>query len=132
MSLNVLTNGNSNDNALPLVSVIIPSYNHAKYIDKTILSIINQIYKNIELIIIDDGSTDNTRAVISALKNKCYSRFRKFFVKYNKNKGIINSLNEALKISIGEFIYIIASDDIAEEEAILKLVDVMRNNNEIT
>ena len=52
----------------PLISVIIPAYNHEKYIAQTIMSIIDQSYKNLELIIIDDGSSDNTWKVIKSLK----------------------------------------------------------------
>ena len=63
----------------PLVSVIIPAYNHEKYIKKAIESIINQTYENIELIIVDDGSDDFTWNKIQEMKPLCEKRFRRAF-----------------------------------------------------
>ena len=102
-----------------LISVIIPSFNHEKFITSTIKSIINQTFRNLELIIIDDNSTDNTRSAVLSLENECRKRFTKFkFIKKEQNKGINNSLNTGIDLANGEFVYIIASDDIAKPEAI--------------
>ena len=65
------------NSSLPLVSVIIPAYNHEKYVQETISSIIKQTYQNLELIVIDDGSTDNTWQEINNLKGICEKRFIK-------------------------------------------------------
>lgn len=102
-----------------LISIIIPSFNHEKFITSTIKSIINQTFRNLELIIIDDNSTDNTRSAVLSLENECRKRFAKFkFIKKEQNKGINNSLNTGIDLANGEFVYIIASDDIAKPEAI--------------
>lgn len=93
-------------NHLPLVSVIIPCYNHEVYVEQSILSVINQTYKNIELIVIDDGSKDNSIKVIQELKNK-YS----FTFLYRENKGVCKTLNEGVAISKGTYIAVLASDD---------------------
>ena len=55
----------------PLVSVLIPSYNHEKYIEETILSVIGQSYANIELILLDDGSQDSTFSIATSYEEKC-------------------------------------------------------------
>ena len=102
-----------------LISVIIPSFNHEKFITSTIKSIINQTFRNLELIIIDDNSTDNTQNAVLSLENECRKRFTNFkFIKKEQNKGINNSLNTGIDLANGEFVYIIASDDIAKPEAI--------------
>ena len=87
-------------------SVIICCYNSEKYIEETIDSVINQSYKNWEIIIIDDGSTDNTRAIIKKFKNK------NIFYFYQKNKGFASARNLAIKKSNYDWIAIIDHDDI--------------------
>ena len=69
-----------------LVSVIIPAYNHERFVQQTIRSIIGQSYKNIELIIIDDGSTDSTWLKINELKKECEERFSRVVFKTKKMK----------------------------------------------
>ena len=97
----------------PLVSICIPSYNHQNYISQTIESIILQDYQNIELIIIDDCSIDNSDAVINSFFDKCKGRFSRFeYIKNAKNKGISYNLNQAIKWAQGKYFYAIASDDI--------------------
>ena len=97
----------------PLVSICIPSYNHQNYISKNIESIISQDYQNIELIIIDDNSADNSDAVINSFVEQCKARFVRFeYIKNIKNKGISYNLNQAIKWAQGKYFYAIASDDI--------------------
>ena len=69
----------------PLVSVIIPVYNHEKYVQETIKSIINQTYKNIELLMLDDGSKDNSFAKTLELKEECEKRFVRVIMERNWN-----------------------------------------------
>lgn len=96
----------------PLVSVIIPSYNHEKYISDCIDSIVNQTYKNIQLIIIDDGSTDNSPSIINkkvvSIKD-CFGDI--VFISNESNQGVLKSLNQALLEVRGEYISFCASDD---------------------
>ena len=76
----------------PLVSVVVPSYNHGLYVEKCIDSIVNQSYKNFELIVLDDGSTDNSVEILTKLQKK-YG----FYLEFNKNQGLIKTINRALK-----------------------------------
>ena len=89
----------------PLVSVIIPVYNGEKYLSLSIESIINQSYKNIELIIVDDGSTDNSKEIIQ--KFNC-----KYF--FQKNKGQSSALNLGWKNASGSILGYLSCDDILE------------------
>ncbi len=90
-----------------LISIILPTYNHAKLIGNAIKSIINQSYKKWELIIIDNNSTDNTSEVISEFKSDKIKVF-----KINNNGVIATSRNFGIKKSTGEWIAFIDSDDI--------------------
>ena len=91
-----------------LVSIIMPSYNTANYISESINSVMNQTYKNWELIIVDDCSTDNTDEIVKKfLKDK---RIRYF--KNNKNSGAAISRNKALREAKGRWIAFLDSDDL--------------------
>ncbi|WP_086245438.1 glycosyltransferase family 2 protein [Campylobacter devanensis] len=111
-----------------LISVIIPAYNHEKYIAQTIMSIIDQSYKNLELIIIDDGSSDNTWKIIKSLKEQCLARFTKVEFITQKNQGICATLNKLISLTSGEYIYMIASDDMAKPNAIELLYEELVKN----
>jgi alpha-1,3-rhamnosyltransferase len=95
----------------PLVSIIVPCYNHEIFIKETILSIINQSYNNIELIVINDGSIDNTNEKILEIYEDCKKRFVLFKYINRNNKGVGASLNEGILLSSGEYISFCASDD---------------------
>ena len=83
---------------IPLVSVVVPCYNHEKYVKETIESIVNQTYKNIELIVIDDGSKDNSVKVIQELADKYGFTFI-----HRPNKGLSATLNEGIRLSKGKY-----------------------------
>lgn len=91
----------------PLVSIIIPSYNHCQYISKAINSVLTQDYKNIELIVIDDGSTDNTGEVLSKLATD----ERMKIIINTKNQGQSAVINQGLNLSSGKFVCFLPSDD---------------------
>jgi alpha-1,3-rhamnosyltransferase len=95
----------------PLVSVVVPCYNHEGYVKECIQSIIDQSYKNIELIVIDDGSKDASVAVIEELRGACEERFTRFEFSSRENKGLCNTLNQALDWCRGEYFAALASDD---------------------
>jgi alpha-1,3-rhamnosyltransferase len=118
------------DNYSPLVSVIIPAYNHERYIQETILSIINQTYKNIELCIIDDGSNDLTYDKICEMEIKCKKRFVRFDFSKQENRGIIEAVNSLINMTRGEYVYIIASDDVAAPHAIETELDFLANHSD--
>lgn len=113
-----------NDN--PLVSVIIPAYNHQDYVQETLKSIINQTYQNIELIVIDDGSKDATWQKICELKNECENRFVRVYFAAKENEGTCQTFNKLISHTKGDYIYIIASDDVAKPQAIEKLLQAAR------
>jgi glycosyltransferase involved in cell wall biosynthesis len=91
----------------PLVSIVVPSYNHSKYIKETVLSIVNQTYPNIELIVIDDGSKDNSVEILKGLQKE----FDFIFIS-RENRGLIATLNEGLSLAKGKYFCAVASDDV--------------------
>jgi glycosyltransferase involved in cell wall biosynthesis len=93
-------------NCNPEVSIIIPVYNVEKWIFKTIESIKNQIYQNYEVIVIDDGSTDNTKNIISK-----YTDDPRFKIKMRDHHGVSSARNYGLKVSIGKYVTYIDGDD---------------------
>lgn len=120
------------ENNLPLVSVVIPCYNHEKYVQDSIKSIIAQSYQNIELIIIDDGSKDCSVSRIEQLVEDCKRRFVRFEFISRPNKGLSATLNEALEWCKGEYFSPLASDDIALPEKISIQVEFLQKNKNIT
>lgn len=111
----------------PLVSIVIPCYNHERYVQECIKSVIAQDYENIELIIIDDGSKDESVSKIQELVPDCEKRFIRFEFRARPNKGLCATLNEAIELASGFFIVPIASDDemypnkISEQVKIFKI-----------
>lgn len=97
----------------PLVTVIISSYNHAQYIEQTINSVINQTYPNIELLVVDDGSSDNSVELLTKLQKQ-----HGFDLIIQQNKGLSKTLNEAIARAKGELIVPFGSDDIMLPERI--------------
>lgn len=115
-----------------LVSVLIPAYNHENYVQETLKSIINQTYENIELIIIDDGSKDNTWNKIQEMEQECQKRFKRVYIETKQNEGRQKTQNKLLKLAKGEYIYLIASDDLAKPQAIEKYVNFLSKNKDYT
>lgn len=94
---------------MPLVSVIMPSYNHEKFISTAIRSVLDQTFSDFELIIIDDASQDTSREIIKNFKEKD-DRIHTIF--HKKNRGIARTLNEGIARSKGEYVAFLASDDV--------------------
>lgn len=99
-------------NKQPLVSVVIPCYNHEMFVKDSIQSVIDQNYDNIELIIIDDGSKDCSVLKIKEMIEICEQRFVRFEFRSRANIGLSATLNEALYWSKGKYFSAIASDDL--------------------
>lgn len=93
---------------MPKVSVIMPVYNNAPYVQEAISSILNQTYTDFEFIIIDDGSTDGSDHLISLVEDP---RVRKIF--HPQNYGLVASLNEGLSLATGEYVARMDSDDLS-------------------
>lgn len=109
-----------------LISVILPVYNAEKYIKESIESILNQTYENFELIIINDGSTDDTEMIIKSFSDK---RIR--YYTNNKNEGLIYTLNRGLELSQGDFIARMDSDDICLPERFFKQINAFLEDNNL-
>ena len=120
----------TNKQNTPLVSVIMPAYNHEKYVQDAISSIIEQTYENIELIIIDDGSNDSTWDKIREMESTCKKRFCKVIFETQKNQGTCKTINKLLLYANGKYIYFIDSDDISLNQVIEKEVNFLETNND--
>ena len=112
----------------PKISVIVPVYNSEKYIKETINSILNQDFKDFELIIINDASTDNSSEIIKELAKKD-KRIRIFTNKINKGRA--GSVNVGFKYAKGEYITFSDSDDLFYPERLKKQTEFLDKNSEI-
>lgn len=102
-------------NQQPLISVLMPAYNSELYIAEAIESILNQSYQNIELIIFDDGSSDNTRQVIQSFDDP-----RIVKVLSDQNYGVVRARNEMIDRASGQYIALMDADDIADRTRLEK------------
>ena len=100
---------------LPLVSFVVTSYNYADFIEMTLESIKSQTYKNFEIIVVDDCSTDNSKEIIEKFI-EFNQDLRITFLKHEENKGQLASMLDGLKIAQGAFVSFIDSDDVLLKE----------------
>ncbi len=107
------------------ISVIVPVYNTEKYLANCLDSIINQTYKNLEIIVINDGSTDNSKAIL----NKYAQKEPRLKIIVQKNQGLSGARNSGLKIASGDFITFIDSDDMVEPKMFEKMLDALQETN---
>ena len=107
---------------IPLVSVIIPLYNAEKYIAETIQNVLSQSYINIEILIIDDGSTDNSLSVAKKYENKKIKIFSQ------ENKGASAARNYGLREANGDFIQFLDADDLISNNKIEEQMKLLVNN----
>lgn len=114
----------------PLVSIVIPCYNHEKFVQECIQSVIDQSYQNIELIIIDDGSKDNSVVKIKEMISDCERRFVRFEFRHRVNKGLSATLNEAIDWAGGKYFSAIASDDQLLPYKITKQIKIFSSSKE--
>ena len=108
----------------PLVSVILPTYNRAEFLCKSIESAIRQTYKNWELIVWNDGSLDDTEKVISSYKDIRINSY------YDNNHGMSYALNNAIKKSRGEYIAFLDDDDQWTENKLSHQMGLLMDNPE--
>lgn len=113
-----------------IVTVGVALYNHEKYIVKCLESVVKQSYSNIELIVIDDGSKDNSFQVAKDyLENQGYNKNYKIYTR--SNKGMCNTLNEIAQQSSGKYISFIGSDDYWMVNKIEEQLEFLENNPDI-
>lgn len=107
------------------ISIIVPIYNVERYLDRCIESIVNQTYDNLEVILIDDGATDNSGKICDKWKKKD----NRILVIHKKNGGVSKARNEGIKIATGDYIGFIDSDDYIEEDMYEFLVNNLNDKN---
>jgi alpha-1,3-rhamnosyltransferase len=110
-----------------LVSILVPVYNHAHYILECLNSIFSQTYNNIEIIICDDGSTDDSYKVVHNWVNNKNIAVKLFS---QKNKGVCKTLNFLLSVAEGDYIAICASDDILTPKSIEERVEFLNSSTD--
>ncbi|MBR5438689.1 MAG: glycosyltransferase family 2 protein [Clostridia bacterium] len=108
-----------------LISVIVPVYNVQKYLPRCIESVLNQTYKNFELILVDDGSPDNCGAICDEYAKKD-DRIK---VIHKQNGGVSSARNAGIKIAQGEFINFIDSDDWIPNDSLENMINLQKENN---
>lgn len=112
-------------NQKPLISVVVPVYNVEKYLNKCLDSIIGQTYRNLEIILVDDGSTDDSGAICDVYREKD-SRVR---VVHQKNQGLSGARNTGINIANGELLGFVDSDDYIIENMYERLLEVLLKND---
>jgi len=113
---------------MPLVSIIMSSYNHEKFISIAIKSVLNQAVTDLELIIIDDASKDNSRQIIKDYSKKD-SRIKTIF--HEENRGIAKTLNEGIEKAKGKYIAFIGSDDVWHKDKLEKQIGILEKNEDL-
>lgn len=112
-----------------LVSIIVPVYNTESYLEKCLNSILNQTYKNIEVIIIDDGSTDDSYKILQEFQNKD----KRIVLLQQKNSGQGVARNKGIEISKGKYIFFVDSDDRVTENMIEEMVlEIEKTNSDFS
>ena len=112
----------------PKITVYIVNRNYGAYIRLALESVISQTYKNIELIIVDDNSNDNSRVLIKTFKKK----YKKTIILFNKKKiGLVKNINRVIKKSKGKYIIRLDSDDYLHPKAVEKMYLKIKNNKKI-
>src|SRR3989304_1114440 len=104
----------------PKVSIVLPTYNGARYIRQSIDSCVHQTYRNIELIIVDDASTDNTPEIIASYKDERIKYFR-----HEKNMGLPHALNAGFAEANGDCLTWTSDDNYYAKEAIEKMLSFL-------
>ena len=110
---------------MELISIVIPAYNVESYLTKAVTSCIEQTYKNIEIIIVDDGSTDNTANIADELSEK----YKNVKTIHTSNQGLSMARNNGYDIAKGDYIYFLDSDDWIDPECIECCINELKINN---
>lgn len=108
-----------------VVSIIIPVYNVEEFIFKTVKSVMNQDYKDIEIILVDDGSPDNSAKIIDELAK----RDDRIVCVHKDNGGVSSARNVGLRMALGEYVTFIDGDDWVEPNYISYLLNLVESNN---
>lgn len=109
----------------PKVSIIIPAFNVQSYLEECVNSVLNQTYHNLEIILVDDGSTDKTAELCDIL----HSQDNRVFTVHTPNRGVSAARNTGLDVVTGDYILFVDSDDYIDEELIEYLVQTIISSN---
>ena len=113
---------------MPVVSVVLPSYNHERFISEAIESVLRQDFDDLELIIVDDASTDSSFEIIQRYKA---DDPRISVLLHDHNLGIARTMNDGTDRACGEFLGMIASDDVWMKDKLSKQLDVLESNDDL-
>ena len=111
--------------AQPLISIVIPAYNHERFVGIAIDSVLKQTCQDFELVVVNDGSTDRTEKVIQGYED---SRIRYFF---QENQDAYNTINRGISLAEGVYVAILNSDDIYTADRLEKLLDFSRDHDKV-
>lgn len=115
----------------PLISVLIPAYNHERYVEDAVRSVLAQDRSRIELIVVDDGSTDGTWGVLQGLRAECASRLERVKMEQQENRGTAETVQRLLSLARGDYVGILASDDQYLPGALMALSAVLLRNPDV-
>jgi glycosyltransferase involved in cell wall biosynthesis len=106
---------------LPLVSIAIPAYKHAAFIETCLASVCAQTYPELELVLIDDGSPDDTFAIAQRYLEQHGSRFRRVVLERRENRGVCANSNACIEACQGEWVHLLGSDDMLHPEKVARI-----------
>lgn len=107
----------------PEISIIVPCYNYGNYLSETLESVVGQTFTRWECIVVDDGSTDNTKDVVCSYTN----RDNRFVYVYQENKGLSSARNSGIKAATGDYIQLLDADDLIENQKLEAQIHCFRN-----
>ncbi|THB71827.1 MAG: glycosyltransferase [Desulfobulbaceae bacterium] len=107
----------------PLVTVVIPAYNHENFIGEAVESVLNQTFSDFELIVVDDGSTDKTGEIVQSYRDERLNYY------YQENQDAYNTINRGINLASGKYISILNSDDVYLLDRLERLVNECEQNN---
>lgn len=110
---------------MDLISVIIPVYNVSNYLEQCVKSVVSQTYKNLEIILVDDGSTDQSGVLCDQIKK----RDDRIIVKHQDNKGLSAARNAGIDLATGQYIFFLDSDDVLELNCLMRLHNNLIKND---
>ena len=109
----------------PLVSVIIPVYNKRRFIKETIDSVVNQSYQNLEIIVVNDGSTDDSLDIVNTFKDS------RMYIFSQPNSGVEHARNFGFSKSVGSFVTFHDADDLMSHDRLKKQIDFFVSNEDL-
>lgn len=119
------------DDAGALVSVLIPVYNHGRYVESAVRSVLAQDWARIELLVVDDGSSDDSWAVLRRLREDCERRCERVVMEHQDNRGTCETLNRLRSLARGDYVAVLASDDQFLPGAFRALAEPMREQSRL-